>query len=256
MTLDTSTALGHLPKTLRDELVEEFGKITRNYRERRWEAAELDGGRFCEIVYTILAGHLDRDSYPARANKPDRFKDACRALGQKPRSYSDSARLIIPHILVALYDVRNRRGVGHVGGEVNANHMDATFVLHTTQWVMAELVRMFHSTDIKTATTVVDALVDRTVPLLWEVGGVTRILDPAMSLADGTLLLLHASPQGRTDKSLAESLEQDRLSNYKRVLARLHQSRLIEYDRQSGLAVISPLGVQEVEERILNGSSP
>lgn len=58
-------------------------------------------------------------------------------------------------------------------------------------------------------------------------------------------------PQGLTDKSLAESLEQDRLSNYKRVLTRLHQSRQIEYDRQSGSAVISPLGVQEVEEKIL-----
>lgn len=254
MTLDPSTALGHLPKTLRDELVEEFGKITRNYRERRWEAAELDGGRFCEIVFTILAGHLDGDAYPAKASKPSRFRDACDALGQKPRSYSDSARLIIPRTLVGLYDVRNRRGVGHVGGEVNANHMDATFVLHTTQWVMAELVRMFHSTDIKAATTVVDALVDRTVPLLWEVGGVTRILDPAMSLADGTLLLLHASPQGLTDTSLAESLEQERLSNYKRVLTRLHQSRQIEYNRKSGLAVISPLGVQEVEERILTST--
>lgn len=251
MTLDPSTALGHLPKTLRDELVEEFGKITRNYRERRWEAAELDGGRFCEIVYTILAGHLDGDVYPAKASKPNRFKDACDALAQKPRTYTDSARLIIPHVLVGLYDVRNRRGVGHVGGDVNANHMDATFVLHTTQWVMAELVRMFHSTDITTATTVVDALVDRTMPLLWEVGGVTRILDPAMSLADGTLLLLHASPQGLTDKSLAESLEQDRPSNYKRVLLRLHQSRRIEYNGKSGMAMISPLGVQDVEERVL-----
>lgn len=255
MSLDPSQALGHLPKGLRDELVEEFGKITRNYRERRWEAAELDGGRFSEIVYTILAGHLDGGNYPARASKPQDFKRACEQLAPKT-AYPKSARLTIPRVLVALYDIRNQRGVGHVGGDVNANHMDATFVLHTTQWVMAELVRLFHSTDIKAATAVADALVDRTMPLIWEVGGVTRILDPDMPLGDGTLILLHASPQGRTDKSLAESLEQNRLSDYRRVLNRLHNKRLIEYCRNTGLAVISPLGVDEVERRILNRASP
>lgn len=254
MSLDPTAALGNLPKTLRDELVEEFGKIMRNYRERRWEAAELDGGRFSEIVYTILAGHLDGDNYPAKASKPRNLKRACEQLEPKT-TYSTSARLTVPRVLVALYDVRNQRGVSHVGGEVNANHMDATFVLNTAQWVMAELVRLFHSTDIKTATAVVDALVDRTVPLIWEVGGITRILDPDMSLPDGTLLLLHASPQGRTDKSLAESLEQDRLSNYKRVLSRLHQKRLIEYNQKTGLAVISPPGVRDVEMRILTTTS-
>jgi hypothetical protein len=39
-------ALGSLSQGLRTELLQEFGKITRNYRENRWEAAELNGGRF------------------------------------------------------------------------------------------------------------------------------------------------------------------------------------------------------------------
>jgi hypothetical protein len=55
---------------LRTELLQEFGKITRNYRENRWEAAELNGGRFCEIVYTILDGYLDGHRYAAAASKP------------------------------------------------------------------------------------------------------------------------------------------------------------------------------------------
>jgi len=39
---------------MRSELLADFAKITRNYRERRWETAELDGGRLCEVVCTIL----------------------------------------------------------------------------------------------------------------------------------------------------------------------------------------------------------
>src|SRR5581483_6944196 len=131
--LDPKTALGHLPQGLRDELVEEFSKITRNYRENRWEAAELDGGRFCEIVYCILAGYLQGGNYPLKASKPANFEGACQNLRNAPATYPTSVRLTIPRVLIGLYDIRNRRGVGHVGGDVNANHMDATFVLHAAQ---------------------------------------------------------------------------------------------------------------------------
>ena len=143
MTLNTIQALGHLPPGLRDELMEEFAKITqRLYQKGQWEAAELDGGRFSEIVYTILAGHTNGDNYPARASKPAQFKQACERLESKT-GYSKSVRLTVPRALVALYDIRNQRGVGHVGGDVDANYMDATLVLHVVQWVMAELVFAF-----------------------------------------------------------------------------------------------------------------
>ena len=57
MKLDASTALGQLPAGLRAELLTEFGKITLNYRDGRWEAQNLDGGRLCEVAYTILDGY-------------------------------------------------------------------------------------------------------------------------------------------------------------------------------------------------------
>jgi hypothetical protein len=251
MVLDPTRALGHLPEGLRNELVEEFQKIVQNYRKEQWEAAELDGGRFCEIAYTILAGHTGGDNYPSRASKPQQFKQACERLESKT-GYSKSARLTIPRVLVSLYDIRNQRGVGHVGGDVDANYMDATLVLHAVQWVMAELVRMFHNTDVRTATAVANSLVDRTVPLIWRVGEVTRVLDPKMSLSDQTLLLLYATPKKLSERELATSLEQDRLANYRRVLNRLHSERLIEYDKISGTATISPIGVADVEKRLIS----
>jgi hypothetical protein len=252
VTLDAAQALGPLPPGPRSELLAEHAKITRNFREGRWEAAELDGARFCEIVYTILAGYLDGQSYPASARKPPDLKTACEALAQRPRSAGpDAARVTIPRILVGLYQVRNNRGVAHVGGEVNANHMDATYVLHATQWVMAELVRMFHKTDVDTATKIVDALVDRTLPIVWKVGEVRRILDSSLNLRDSTLLLLYGEPGGAKDADLARDLEQKRLDNYRRVLRGLHAARLIEYTEAGGIAIISPKGEKDVEERLL-----
>jgi hypothetical protein len=245
------TALAGLPAGLRDELLAEFRKITRNYREHRWEAAELDGGRLCEVVYSILAGLLDNGNYPLTAFKPPQFDRSCKDLEKFPKTYSDSARISIPRVLVGLYDVRNRRGVGHMGGEVSANEMDASYVLHTSQWIMAELVRMFHSLSVDDATKVVHGLVDRTLPMLWEVNGVTRVLDPSMALGDKTLVRLYADGGAVSIKTLMADLERDDGSNYRRVLDRLHGEKMIEHNKTGRTATISPLGVAEVERRLL-----
>ena len=249
MTLDASQALGQLPQGLRAELLAEFAKITRNYREYRWEAAELDGGRLCEVAYTILDAYTSGRPYPAAASKPSNFKRSCEAL--ESRNAPDSARLTIPRILVALYDVRNRRGVGHVGGDVDANHMDAELVLALAKWIVAEMVRLFHDTDVKTATDVVDALVDRTLPIIWEVDGVKRVLNTSLPLADQTLLLLYSESGAVSDSDLAKYLEQDRLANYRRVLDRLHKARAIEWNRTTGMVTLGPPGREDVEDRLL-----
>jgi hypothetical protein len=246
VTLDASTALGHLPTGLRTELLAEFAKITQNYRERRWEPQNLDGGRLSEVVYTILDGYTSGGSYAAKASKSANFGAACKALENRT-GYPDSARLTIPRVLVALYEIRNRRGVGHVGGDVDANHMDAEFVLAAAKWVVAELIRLFHNTDIQTATEVVDALVDRTLPVIWEVDGVKRVLDPAIPLQGKTLLLLYADSSPVSDRDLAKYLEQERLANYRRVLDILHKMRMVEWNKTTGMVTLSPSGRSHVE---------
>jgi len=252
VTLDAQQALGHLPQGLRDELISEYGEIVRNYRESRWKATELDAGWFCEIVYNILAAFLDGGSYPARASKPGDLISACDKLKTTPKAAGpDSARVTIPRILIGLYQVRNQRGVAHVGGVVDANHMDATYVLHACQWVMAELVRMFHDTDVGTATAIVDSLVDRTLPVVWHVGEVRRLLSDGLSDRESVLLLLYSEAKGLTDRQLAEFIEK-RVDNLRtRVLRPLHSERLIEFRNPGDTAVISPKGERYVDERLL-----
>ena len=68
MNLTFSNLLSSLPASLRDELVVEFNKILKNYRESRWEPTELNGGKLCEIIYTILEGYFC-GTYAANASK-------------------------------------------------------------------------------------------------------------------------------------------------------------------------------------------
>ena len=119
---------------------------------------------------------------------------ACRALEQAPNVVPRSVRIQIPRTLMVLYEVRNNRGVGHVGGDVDPSHMDAVVVLYMSKWVMAELVRIFHGVDTETASVAVEALVDREIPAIWEVNGKKRVLRPRLTMKQKTLLLLYSHP--------------------------------------------------------------
>jgi hypothetical protein len=253
--IDGSKILAGLPVGLRDSLIESYKEIGRNFLEHRWEPSELNGGKFCEAAYTIIAGSLS-GKFPARPSKPrDMVKD-CRALEMIPadtnRVGDRSLRILIPRVLPILYEVRNNRGVGHIGGEVDPNYMDAMAVYSMASWMLAELVRVFHSVSPKDAQTAVDNLVERKHPLVWEVGGIKRVLDPSMAKSDQALLLLYSEPAWVQDRDLMEWVEYSGLSMFrKRVLEPLHASRLVEHNPSNDRVRISPKGVVDVEQRLL-----
>lgn len=243
--------LAALPDSLRAELLAAYSDITRNFREQRWEPSELNGGKLCEVVYSILKGHVDR-TYPVNASKPSNMVDACRALEGAGATFPRSVRVQIPRMLVALYEVRNNRGVGHVGGDVNPNHMDAVCVLEMSKWVMAELVRVLHDVSTETATATVDALVDRTVPSVWSVGDNLRVLAPAMSMKDKMMTLLYHSRGCVAGADLCRWVEHSNASVFRRdIIRRAHKSKLVEYDSVKMTVEISPLGIAYVEKNLL-----
>lgn len=243
-------AFAHLPAQLRADLLDAFEKIIRNFAEGRWEPAELNGGKLCEAAYSICKGVAD-GSLPARAQKPKNMIGACKVLEQATQA-PRSIRIQIPRMIVALYEVRNNRNVGHVGGDVDPNHMDAICVLQMSKWIVAELVRVLHQLPVDDAAELVDALVEREVPLVWKVGDKKRVLDPEMSMKDKTLLLLHGSAGAVAVADLISWTEHSNPTVYRRdVLRRAHKATLIEYDADAKTAVISPVGVAYVEANLL-----
>lgn len=249
--MDPKTALGNLPVSLRDELLEAFNSIVNNYREGRWEPSELNGGKLCEVIYSILRGYVD-GNFPAKSSKPSNMVDACNALTSAPGNFPRAVKIQIPRVLIALYEVRNNRGVGHVGGEVDPNHMDATMVLHCSKWLIAELVRLFHSVDTATATVVVEALTERELPIIWKVGTKKRVLKNGLSMKDKTLLLIYSQAESINESNLLDWVEHSNAAVFRRdVLVKGHKSKLWEYDKVAKLVTLSPLGSDYVEKKLL-----
>lgn len=247
--IDEAKLLSGVPEALRDSLLEEYRGICRAFSEGRWKLSALDAGRFCETAFTILEGALT-GSYAVSPAKPSNFVAACRALENRaPVAVGDrSLRILIPRVLPALYEIRNNRNVGHVGGDVTANMMDASFCRETCAWVVAELVRIFHGVGIDEAQRVVDSLVERAHPLVWEAGEVKRVLSPDMKAADRALVLLYSSPGWLLISQLQKWVRYQ--ANFRRqVLSPLFDKQLVELSKDSVL--ITPLGIRHVEEKIL-----
>ena len=221
----------------------------RNYRERRWEPAELNGGKLCEAVYTVIRGRID-GSYPPRAHGPRNMIDACRAL-EREQWHERSIKIQIPKMLIALYEIRNQRGVGHNGAEVNPNHMDAVAVVHMSKWLVAELVRVLHSLSTDEATKIIDALVEREVELVWSSGEIRRVLKPNLTLKQKALLLLLSQPGEVWELDLLKWIEQPNLARFRRdVLRPAHKAKLIELDEQAGTIRLLPPGVEFAESLV------
>lgn len=258
MGLAPEDALSVLPSTLRDDLLSAFNDIVKNYREHKWEPSELNGGKLCEAVYTIIVGWLEGGKYPARAKKPNRFPQSCWDLEQKYSHVPDSRspRILIPRMMIGLYDIRNNRGVGHAGAEVDPNHMDATVVLYTAKWLMAELVRLLHRLHIDEATTIVAGLIERETAWVWAHDDKKRVLRTGMTWKQQTLLLMLTEPGDVAEADLLGWLEHPGLPSFRRdVLKPLHRSRQIHYDADNRTVRLLPPGVTAAEDLVASMSS-
>lgn len=251
--LPPSSLLAGLPTSLRDELLAALNTISTNFRESRWEPAELNGGKICEVVYSIIRGHAD-GQFPAHSSKPANMVVACQRLEQET-AMPRSLRIQVPRMLLALYEIRNNRGVGHVGSDVNPNLMDSVAVLYMSKWLVAELIRIFHNLDTTAATEAVETLIERELQVVWSVGDKKRVLSNNLTLYNKTMLLLYSESGAITEKTLRDWVEASNPSSYRRdVLRKAHKARLIEYDETARTVRLSPKGARYVEENLPLGA--
>jgi hypothetical protein len=153
-------------------------------------------------------------------------------------------------MLVALYEIRNNRGVGHVGGDVDPNLMDATAVVAMSKWVVAELVRVFHAVPTDQAESVVEAIVERTLPIVWKVGDALRILNPALPAQSKALILLYHARGWVNEDDLRAWVEYSNPSMFRGLLQKCHKQKLVEYDGVSKKVMLSPVGIAHVETEL------
>lgn len=239
----------HYPAELVDELMTTHRVLKENFLLSQHEPSELNGGKFVETCVRMIQ-HTTANTYTALGTPLKNVAGILRGFENLPTTSAlESFRIHIPRVLLSIYNIRNKRGVGHVGGDVSANEVDSTLVATSADWVLAELFRIHFSMSLEDAQEIVDALVKRPVALVEELHNVGRVLLPTMSQGNQVLALLSASANGTMDvDELVQSVEPRNEGDFRnRVLRGLHDHRLIEYRPSGGTCTLTSRGHREVD---------
>ena len=251
------TALNSIPKKFRTRIIGAYLEI----KKRQTEAAHSDNtdsvgistGKFCESVIRFLQHELTGNSVAFGKHIPN-FADACRLLITTPTSAgTETLRIIVPRALVFIYTMRGKRGIGHVGGDIESNLIDMATIVRVSDWVMCELLRVFHNLPLEKAQALLDSLATKDLPMVWGIDGRHRVLNPKMNHKNKVLLLLYSNEYSSAlSEELHDWVEHPNMSNFRRdVLRPLHKLKLVEYNEEDEIVYISPTGISEVENNIL-----
>jgi hypothetical protein len=138
-----------IPTALVDELVEAFSEAKRRFYRDDLRPSEIEGARFSEAVFRILEWITTQTYTPLGQSLP-RVPTLISRLEQVATA-PDSVRFHIPRTLRLIYDVRNKRDVAHLADGIDPNQQDATMVVRNMEWVLAELVRLYHTVSAEEA---------------------------------------------------------------------------------------------------------
>ena len=238
-----------IPAVLARETLEAFVSAKRRYHLGDFRPNAVEGGRFSEAVLRILEWQTTGGFTPL-ADPKFKADVVITKLGQLPAgSFPESVRLHLPRAVRVVYDIRNKRNTAHLSDGIDPSMQDASIVIAVLDWILAEIVRLYHSVSAAEAQQIIEALVRREVPMIQEFDGKPRILK-TLSHADHTLVLLYWWGDRPLDrKTLNSWLPANMRKNSGRVLRALHDDYLINLTDEA--VHITQLGLQSVEERRL-----
>lgn len=247
------TALASIPAAFRGKIVQTYLDLKRNCVECRYDAAGMSSGKFCEVVLRFLQNIIHGTHTPFGKQIPN-FADECRRLVSAPvTAGNESQRIVVPRALIFLYTMRSKRGIGHLGGDVDANSIDTATMARMADWIICELIRIHHGLSLEEAQDIVDGISVRQIPSVWEVSGKKRVLKEGLQAKDEALLLLYSCQSSAVLlEDLCQWVEYSNPGMFKnKIIRELHKQRLVEYDAETESVVLSPKGAAYVEQNIL-----
>ncbi|MBU2954028.1 hypothetical protein [Marinobacter sp. F3R08] len=236
----------HFPEDIASHLSESYREVERQYALGQWKTSELDAGHFVESARRAIEYQLF-GSYKPFEESLGSFNGSVLSKYEQAAGH-ESYRMIMPRVLYSVYCVRNKRGVGHVG-EVSPNHMDASLILASVKWCLAELIRLNSNLTSKEASLLVDQIVERQVEAIWDDGESFMVLNDRLTAEEKALITLYKK-DNLIDSELQTLVEYSNSSRFKGILKKMKSKRLIDY-LPDGRCKLSPIGAHYVEDKLL-----
>jgi hypothetical protein len=234
-----------------DELLAAYEEAKQNYYLGGLRLSAVEGGRFAEAAFRMLQQETT-GKFTALGKTLPRSDKLIEALETLPgTAHPESVRIHIPRALRVVYDIRNKRDAAHLGDGIDPNLQDATLVVSTLDWILAEFVRLHHNVSANEAQKLVEELVTRVAPVVQGFDGFLKLLNPKLGATDQALVLLYQRGSSGADyDELAQWVSPKSVKNLRRTLGGLVHAK--RFAHQAGdRYTITRTGQLEVERRKL-----
>jgi hypothetical protein len=221
-----------LPGAIAGALVDEFLQLRMDVAAGT--LGRSSAGKFVEKTVQALQ-HLDTGTHD---RKPD-VDGYLRKLDSSSTTLDDGLKVCASRVARSAYTLRNKRSIAHAG-EVDPNTFDLAYLLHATQWVLAELVREIAGSSMKQAGELVAAINAPVAGLVDDLGG-RKVVRGNLSARDEVLVLLHHEhPVAVPVPEIRAAMRRREASTIRKAIKKLWEEKLTEGDAVAGYQLTGP----------------
>jgi hypothetical protein len=235
-----------IPAVLVGELLDAYSELKRRFHSGDYRPNAVEGGRFSEAAFRVLEW-ATIGTFTALGDPAFKTDPLIKRLEQTTRTaFPESVRIHIPRTLRLIYDIRNKRDAAHLADGIDPNVQDAHLVVANASWVLAELVRLYHSVSAAEAQRMIETLVKRDVPMIQVIDGFPRILT-TLKASEHCMVLLYWHGERMTFEDLRAWLPESMRRNMVRTLQGLDTKHWVHIADDA--VTVTDVGRREVEER-------
>lgn len=233
--------------SLAHQLFEEETKLEEAFALRKWQHTELDGGRFAEVAARILYG-IDSGKFNLSKGVDDclKYVDNDSVSHSFPDAKSANQ---IALILRSIYKLRSQRGAVHVSPTYTANEIDSRLVVEGARWVLAEILRVFVTTDQAELVAAIEELSRFPQTLIRDYGDIRLLQAVNFTVEEEVLVHLLHERAGISSANLIRAIPRDP-SGIRRAIRRLEGGNVRQIIQVGSDWVITDLGIVRIESRI------
>jgi len=183
-----------------DDLLTAYQELLAKHRAGDLQTALTKAGRFVEHALRLI-------EFVRNGSVPIEIKSVAMTIKalENETVLTESLRLLIPRALYGMvYNVRSKRNAVHVK-EIDPTEIDVAMSVAAASWVLAELLRTFHSSDENKVKQAMAALSRTAIPYIETIDGEVIVGHSVDSRTEILLLLAHAGMVGLSRNELGRA---------------------------------------------------
>jgi hypothetical protein len=233
--------------TLAKQLIEEAVGVEEAFRLRRWKNTELDGGTFAEvaarIVYSVDSGNV---SLTKSVDDCLKYVDNDQVNHAFPERHS---AIHLTKVLRSIYKLRSQRGAVHVSPTYTANEIDSKLVVESVRWILAELLRIFVTSDREMLAETIRSLARFSQPLIRIYGEKALLQSTTFTAEEEVLAHLVFADGGLSQPELVSLIPKDP-AGIRRAITKMSGPKFRQIVLRDKKYLVTDLGIARVESKV------